>query len=117
MLNKIAWFLFECPNLIWSIYAYCTRDEDVFSSTPANAILLSLYTIHYINRAIIYPLRMSNASQRVNLAVLSSAVVFCTINGFLQSLEYSKFRVYPKNYTSSLQFILGCIILDHWLHT
>lgn len=107
---KLAWFLFECPNLIWSVYAYLTRDENVFSSSPANCILLSLFCIHYINRAVLYPIRMSKASQPVNLAVLTSAISFCTVNGYLQGLEYCQFRVYSKNYISSPQFITGFIL-------
>lgn len=109
---KFSWFLFESPNLLWSIYAYLNRNIEVFDASTANACLLSLFTIHYINRCIIYPLRMSQNSQPVNLAVLSSALAFCTLNGFLQSTQYCNFQVYPEHHHKSPAFLIGCTL---WL--
>jgi len=107
---KISWFIFELPNLLWSIYAYWNRNVEVFAASTANACLLSLFTIHYLNRCIIYPIRMSHNSQPVNLVILSSALAFCTINGFLQTMQYCNFEAYPEHYHKSPSFILGCSI-------
>lgn len=101
---KISWFLFECPNLIWSWYWCWYRCDksilflDTNDSTThpflqirsneivisANALLLGLFTMHYVNRAIIYPLRMNRNSQPVPMVVILSAVMFTTLNGHLQ---------------------------------
>jgi hypothetical protein len=89
---RVAWFLFESPNLIWSIFCFYNKDEQVFSSSlssfhsssftlSANEILLLLFVIHYIHRSIIYPLRMSTNSQPVNMTVMFSAFLFCCLNG------------------------------------
>ena len=50
-----------------------------------NAALLFLFALHYVNRAIIYPLRMNKNSHKVPLLVtlFASAVTIC--NGYLQS--------------------------------
>lgn len=109
---KLAWFLFESPNLAWSLYAYRNRNHEIFGASKANACLLSLFTIHYINRCIVYPLRMSNGSQRVNLAILSSALAVCTVNGFLQAMHYCSFHAYPESFHKSPTFLIGCSI---WL--
>ena len=76
----LSWFLFESPNLIWPGYLYFARDKAVFQCW-SNQILLGLFVIHYINRCIIYPSRIAKASQKVNLSVLMSALLFCSING------------------------------------
>lgn len=47
----------------------------------ANMVLFAMFFIHYVNRCILYPLRMKKGSSSVNLAVFSSAFLFCTING------------------------------------
>ncbi len=78
---KLAWFLFESPNLLWCIYGYVHRNREVFDGQHANAVLFSLFIIHYLNRCVIYPLQMTKGSSTVNLAILSSAFLFCSING------------------------------------
>jgi len=90
-----------------------SEDENVDEWTHyANVILFSLFVIHYVNRCIVYPLRMSKGSTRVNLSVLSSAFLFCTINGFLQAQNYCQFQTYSNHYHRKIHFRLGVII---WL--
>lgn len=101
---RISWFLFECPNLIWSWYlCWYQLNGSIISSdgtdetksfvlqirsgeiiVSTNALLVSLFTMHYVNRAIIYPLRMNRSSQPVPLVVILSAVAFTALNGYLQ---------------------------------
>ena len=103
---KLSWFLFEIPNLIWVWYCYwhwCDPDIFYLDSPPnqqmrsvisiegnnmqisTNAILLSLFALHYINRAIIYPLQMNINSQRVPLIVSLCAGIITCWNGFIQT--------------------------------
>lgn len=74
--------------------------------TRANGILLSLFAMHYLNRAIIYPLRMKK-SKPMPLLVVFSAVTFCSFNGYLQSRGLSQFHAYPPEYIFSLHFVFG----------
>lgn len=53
---KLAWFLFEVPNLIWVTYFALYRDM------PFSVGIL-LFTIHYINRDIIYPLSLKTTTK------------------------------------------------------
>jgi hypothetical protein len=50
---KIGWFIFEVPNLIWALYF-------LFYLGDSLTISYTLFIIHYINRAIIYPLRLKS---------------------------------------------------------
>jgi hypothetical protein len=66
-----------------------------------NAILLSLFALHYINRAIIYPLRMNSNSNKVPLIVTLSACLVTTVNGYLQSFYLTQIEKYdPLSLTS-----------------
>lgn len=107
---KLAWFLFESPNLGWSLYGYWNRDPDVFRASIANRWLLALYVVHYINRCILYPMRMSQKSQRVNMVVVSSAFAFCFLNGFLQAMHYCKYHAYPPLHHRSIPFVVGSVL-------
>jgi len=107
---KIAWFVFESPNLAWSLYSYLNRNKSVFNASPANAVLLSLFVLHYFNRCIIYPLRMSEGSKPMKAVTFLAAFSFCVFNGYLQSESFTQFRVYPPSYCRDPKFIAGVAI-------
>lgn len=87
---KIAWFLFESPNLIWSLVCFLQNRhtllgehklrEDNFTGRM-NIFLLFMFVMHYINRAIIYPFRLNSSSHPVPLPVFISAMLYTTWNG------------------------------------
>ena len=133
---RISWFLFECPNLIWSWY-YCwyqlnesilyldinTRSEfgtstfqiingDIIIAT--NALLVGLFRMHYVNRAILYALRMNRNSQPVPLVVILSAVLFTSLNGYVQIFYLGHIEKLPPLILSksnkSLDTLFGILI-------
>lgn len=57
-----------------------------------NVMLMSLFTLHYINRDIIYPLRMNPNSQKVPLVVTIAAGIITTWNGYLQCFYLAQIR-------------------------
>jgi 3-oxo-5-alpha-steroid 4-dehydrogenase 1 len=88
---KIAWFFFECPNILWSIISIyrhrgqvllLNNNNNNMKGLPmVNLLLLSLFFLHYLNRSILYPLRMSIHSRPVPLSVFFSALIYTTWNG------------------------------------
>ena len=123
---RVSWFLFECPNLIWSWYYFCWhwRDSENFhpesQSSPSamasptrvmristNAVLASLFALHYVNRAIIYPMRMNPNSQEVPLLVIFSAAAVTSLNGYLQCFHLAQIGEHPP-LTPSLE--LGNVV-------
>lgn len=77
---RLAWFIFESPNLIWSVICWCTRNDQTFQAP--NAILLFIFVAHYINRAVVYPFCILNReSKPMPLFVVASATTFCLFNG------------------------------------
>lgn len=57
---KIAWFLFEVPNLIWAGYF-------LFVKNDALTFGYLLFILHYINRDIIYPFFLLKSTTKVPL--------------------------------------------------
>jgi hypothetical protein len=49
-----------------------------------NVVLASLFALHYVNRAVIYPMRMNPKCQKVPLLVTVCAATVTTLNGYLQ---------------------------------
>lgn len=80
---RISWCLMEGINLIWCIICWNENRVSKFEKKIPyiNLFLLSLFFIHYIQRAIIYPYLMSNKTTRMPLFVVIYAALFCTFNG------------------------------------
>ena len=95
---RMSWFLFECPNLIWSwyyskiLYQQQSSTESRKYIVSTNTVLMMLFTLHYVNRDIIYPLRMNPDSQKVPLLVTVAAGFITTWNGYLQCFYLAKIR-------------------------
>lgn len=53
---RIGWFVFEVPNLIWAAYF-------LFYLKNPLTLPYALFIIHYINRDIIYPLRLKSTTK------------------------------------------------------
>jgi hypothetical protein len=84
---RLAWVLFESPNLVWALVAWRHRrrdhqEEEASSSLQlANCVLYFLFVAHYLQRAIIYPWRMSPHSKPMPLVIVLSGLCYCTFNG------------------------------------
>jgi 3-oxo-5-alpha-steroid 4-dehydrogenase 1 len=114
---RVSWFLFECPNLLWSWYYYrcyhwpdsdttfhpvSSSSSDAMMASPTrgvqintNAVLASLFALHYVNRAIVYPMRMNPGSQEVPLLVTVLAAAVTTLNGYLQCFHLAHIEEHP----------------------
>jgi hypothetical protein len=75
---RISWFVFESPNLVWSFICWRQRRADL---GVANVLLLVLFVLHYLRRAILYPATMSSETKPMPVAVVVSACCYCTFNG------------------------------------
>ena len=73
---KLAWFLFEIPNLLWAAYFLFYKNEPL-------SFGFALFIIHYLNRDILYPLTLKTTT-KVPLEIVLNAFIFTLANGFLQ---------------------------------
>lgn len=84
---RIGWFIFEVPNLVWAAYFLLWRGDSLTLS-------YSLFIIHYLNRDIVYPLRLKSTT-KVPLQILLSAFTFTFGNGYLQGIANEEHIVVP----------------------
>lgn len=78
--NKWGWFVMELPALIVfpTLVLFGPREMGNLS-----LILLVMWTLHYFNRAIIFPLRIRTRGKKIPLTIVLSAFIFNVINGFI----------------------------------
>jgi hypothetical protein len=60
-----------------------------------NVVLASLFALHYVNRAVIYPMRMNPKCQKVPLLVTVCAATVTTLNGYLQCSHLAHIEMHP----------------------
>lgn len=103
--NRWGWFWMELPSPLilgllfwlgtaaWNSYAF---------------LFWGLWTLHYVNRTLIYPLRQRDTQKRMPLAIVFSAVFFnvmnAGINGYFLGFESD---VYPPDWWQDPRFLLG----------
>ena len=86
----------ESPNLFGFILFFYFWDSSKVINNIENWILLGIYTFHYINRAILYPLKLK-PSRPFPLFIMFMALTFCSCNVYIQSY-YAANTEYPNEY-------------------
>jgi len=76
---RMSWFFFESPNLVWCWICWkkCQQQQLQLS----NRLLLGFFFLHYLQRAVIYPLRMSPNTTPMPMTVVLVAFCFTSFNG------------------------------------
>ena len=112
---RIAWFVMESPNLWMPLVVkfvlapvYTPRVEA--EMTLPNYLLLFMFLSHYVNRTIVYPLRMSSECSNMPISVVFLAFAYCCWNGFNQSVSLCVVMTYPDTWTTDLRFLVGVFI-------
>ena len=79
--NSWGWFLMEMPSpvfLWWVFIMGQTADTLIWAYWP-----LTLWTVHYLNRFILFPIRLRNRKKRMPVLIVASAFLFNVVNGTL----------------------------------
>nr|XP_039252157.1 3-oxo-5-alpha-steroid 4-dehydrogenase 1-like [Styela clava] len=106
---RVAWFLQEIPALTIPLYTLFTSPTDI---TPASLILIGLFIFHYAHRTLIYPFKIRGGKPTpISIAVL--ACIFCTYNGYMQSMFLLHHSNYSMDWIYQPNFIIG-ICLFAW---
>ncbi len=83
--HRAGWIVMESVSpLVLTVVAV----RSVEMSTPV-LFLLSLWILHYVYRAVIYPFRARWSGRQMPLVIMLSAVFFNTVNGGLNGLGMS----------------------------
>ncbi|KAI0231600.1 3-oxo-5-alpha-steroid 4-dehydrogenase 1 [Lamellibrachia satsuma] len=75
----------------------------------ANALLLGMFSVHYLHRTFIYPLLIRGGTPTPLLIFLIS-FSFCSLNGYLQGCSLIFCGHYPPSWTTDPRFYLGIFL-------
>ena len=101
--NKTGWILMEFPALITCPLVYFIITEKINLSV----VFIILWSIHYFNRTIIYPLRIKTKGKKIPIAIVASAFFFNVINGILNGYFIATI---PFESISFICILIGFII-------
>ena len=110
---KTAWFFMESPNLWVPGIIYVHFSSASCASNPYNNRLIVMFLIHYINRAVLYPLRMPRDANPMPISVSLMAFLYCIWNGLTQSLALGVVHCEDSisgNSAAIIRFYLGVLI-------
>ncbi len=106
--NRLGWMIYELPSLVIFVTLLLTGGR-AFSSPLW--VLFSLWTIHYVNRSIIFPLRTRTKGKKVPVIIVFSAIFFNLINASLNGYYLGWVGPeYPESWLTDPRFIIGGFI-------
>ena len=100
---KLGWFIQEIISPLFLFYFFITGTGE---KTFLHWFLISIWIIHYINRSIIFPLRI-NKSSEIPLLIIFLAMFFNIVNGFINGFYMGNLASFSNNYIYNLNFIFG----------
>ena len=93
----LAWSLQELPALLFPLLAVLEMGLHI------RTLLLLPFLLHYFNRSIVYPLRLSPSSRPVPVLTTLAAFAFCSYNGLLQSLAVANMA--PRELSAAMSLV------------
>lgn len=106
--NRLGWFIMESPALLVFLYFYL---KDGLPENTVSQIAASLWVVHYIHRAVIFPFRVHTKGKRMPVMVMVFAVFFNLVNGFING--YWLGNLMPERsaeWLFGLPFIVGSLL-------
>nr|XP_020828036.1 3-oxo-5-alpha-steroid 4-dehydrogenase 2 isoform X2 [Phascolarctos cinereus] len=99
---RIAWFLQELPSFVVPAGLLAWQGP-LFG--PPGTLLLGLFCGHYFHRTFIYA--FLTRGRPFPLATFICALIFCTLNGFLQGYYLIYCAEYPDEWFTDVRFTSG----------
>lgn len=98
----------ELPALLGFIFFFYTHAE---YTNKVVLLFIILWCVHYVNRTLIFPLRIKTKGKQMPLLIVLSAIFFNLVNTFLIATYLAQNpENYPVSWLSSWQFISGFIL-------
>jgi protein-S-isoprenylcysteine O-methyltransferase Ste14 len=78
--NRTGWLIMESPS---SIVFFACWLAGGHPTDLSSLVFLSLWELHYVHRAFVFPFRMKGAPKRMPALIAALAFLFTSINGYL----------------------------------
>lgn len=106
--NKLGWIIMESPALLVFAGFFLFGCQ---SHTMVTWVFFSLWMIHYINRTIIFPIRLRTKGKKMPLAIVFMALGFNFMNGFINGYYLGSVADdYTLSWFTDPRFIVGILM-------
>lgn len=106
--NRLGWFIMELPAL--AVFSFFVLTGKNLTQTII-FIASALWIIHYVNRTLIFPLRIRTSNKKMPLGIVAMAFFFNIINGFINGYWLGYLALpYPELWLYDPRFIIGIIL-------
>jgi len=106
--NQVGWFLMELVSLV--VFGGLFLAGPNMKTAPM-WVFFALWTLHYVNRSLVFPWRTHTKGKQMPLAIVGSAAGFNVVNAGLNGLYLGWVGdAYPASWLADPRFIVGLVI-------
>jgi 3-oxo-5-alpha-steroid 4-dehydrogenase 1 len=105
--NRLGWILMESPAVLVFGAVYFMGPHRF---EPVPLVLLSMWWFHYINRAYVFPFRLSPGSKRMPAMIPIIAIGFNTLNAYVNAGWIAHVGSYDLSWLRDPRFVLGAVV-------
>lgn len=102
---KSGWFIQELPSFLVPMLLVLTTES---LSDMGRILLLCTFCLHYFQRTFVYSLLTKGRPSPLHIVV--SAVIFCSLNGFLQGHYLLHCAQYKRDWHRDTRFLMGVLM-------
>ena len=117
--NRLGWIIMESPAIWWFSIVFASGLFGGADSGPQVVawILWSFWMFHYLNRGLIFPLRIRTSGKRIPLLIVAFAFFFQLINGYFNAMALGHFgSQYSEAWLRNPKFWIGAaVFVSGWL--
>ncbi len=104
---RLAWVVMESPPVLVFAGVYLVGEH---RAALVPLLLLTCWQVHYVNRMVIYPLRMRSSATGMPVWVVVMGVVFNTLNAYINARWVSHLGSYAADWLLDPRFLVGVAI-------
>ncbi|MYC65782.1 MAG: DUF1295 domain-containing protein [Acidobacteriia bacterium] len=107
MSNRAGWMVMELPATVVFAGVYSMGS---LARETVPLMLLGVWQCHYLNRALVYPLRTRTAGKKMPMVVVGSGFAFNVVNAYVHARFISEFGEYGAEWLGDPRFLGGLAV-------
>lgn len=104
---RLAWVVMESPPVLAFVAVFAAGRH---RAGLVPLLLLAAWQVHYVNRMIVYPLRMRPSATAMPIAVVSLGVAFNGLNAWINARWISHLGSYPSSWLADPRLLAGAAV-------
>ena len=105
--QRLGWILMELPAVALWLAIYFAGAHAL---EPAPLALMALWQLHYIHRTFVFPFRIKAEGKTTPISIVATAIVFNTLNAYVNARWVSEFGSYPASWLYDARFVIGALV-------